>query len=56
MFQLRCHFRALFSNVSYYLVCINISTTGATGGAGTAYPSGTPELVLLDLQFYVYVL
>jgi hypothetical protein len=26
-------------------VCINISTTGATGGAGTAYPSGAPEFI-----------
>jgi hypothetical protein len=45
MFQLRSHFRALFSNVSYYLICIYISTTGATGGAGTVYPSGAPEFI-----------
>ena len=36
------------------------NTTGATNGAGTAYPSRTPlifsGLMLLDLQFYVYVL
>ena len=41
-----------------------ICNQGATSGAGTAYPSGAPEFtpgfqwrfVLLNLQFYVYVL
>ena len=27
----------------YHRVCNYINTTGATSGAGTAYPSGTPE-------------
>ena len=39
----RNHFPALFSYVSYHLVCIYINTTGATSGAGTAYPSGAHE-------------
>jgi hypothetical protein len=29
--------------MTYHRVCNKIITTGATGGAGTAYPSGTPE-------------
>jgi hypothetical protein len=28
--------------MSYHRVCIYINTTGATSGAGTAYPSGAP--------------
>ena len=47
---------SLFSN--------QINTTSVTSGAGTAYPSEAPEFtprflvgfVLLNLQFYVYVL
>ena len=39
----RNHFPALFSYVSYHLVCIYINTTGVTSGAGTAYPSGAHE-------------
>ena len=46
------------------LIKINKHTTGATSGAGTVYPSGAPEglprflvgFMLLNLQFYVYVL
>ena len=45
-------------------ILILINTTGATSRTGTAYPCGAPALtprflvgfVLLDLQFYVYVL
>ena len=48
----------------YHRVCNQINTTGATSGAETADPSGEPaftpglfvEFVLLDLQFYMYVL
>ena len=28
---------------TYYRVCSYINTTGATSGAGNAYPSGEPE-------------
>ena len=53
----------LSSFMTYHRVCNQINTTGATSGAGTAYPSGASEFtpflvgfVLLDLQLYVYVL
>ena len=36
----RKHFPVLSLFTTYYRVC---STTGATSGAGTAYPSGAPE-------------
>jgi len=36
----RKHFPVLSSSMTYHLVC---NTTGATSGAGTAYPSGAPE-------------
>jgi hypothetical protein len=29
----------------YHRVCNYINTTGAISGAGTAYPSGVPELI-----------
>jgi hypothetical protein len=29
--------------MTYHRVCNKINTTGATSGAGTAYPSGAPE-------------
>jgi hypothetical protein len=32
-----------FLVMTYHRVCNYINTTGATSGAGTAYPSGTPE-------------
>ena len=48
----------------FHRVCNQIKTTGATSGAGIAYPSGSTRVdcrflvgfVLLDLQFNVYVL
>ena len=53
----RKHFQVLFSFFTYHRVCNQSNTTGATSGAGTAYPSGTPSFlvrfVLLDLQFSV---
>jgi hypothetical protein len=30
----------------YHQICNQINTTGATSGAGTAYPSGAPEFTL----------
>ena len=39
----RKHFPVLSSYMIYHRVCNYINTTGATSGAGTAYPSGTPE-------------
>ena len=44
-----CNMKYLFcfpvhsSFTTYYRVCNQINTTGATRGAGTAYPSGAPE-------------
>jgi hypothetical protein len=35
--------QTLSSFVTYYRVCNHINTTGATSGAGTAYPSGASE-------------
>ncbi len=37
------HNPGLSSFVTYRLVCNKSNTMGATSGAGTAYPSGTPE-------------
>ena len=39
----RKHFPVLSSFTTYYRVCNQINTTGATSRAGTAYPSGEPE-------------
>jgi hypothetical protein len=39
----RKHFPVLSSIMTYHRVCNKINTTGATSGAGTAYPSGAPE-------------
>ena len=49
---------------NYYRVCNQINTTGATSGAGTAYPSGAPEFtpsfsgvrVTRSLVLYVFFL
>ena len=38
----RKHFPVLSSFMSYHRICKQINTTGATNGAGTAYPSGEP--------------
>jgi hypothetical protein len=43
IFHCRKHFPVLSSSMAYYQVCNYINTTGATSGAGTAYPSGVPE-------------
>jgi hypothetical protein len=37
------HFPVLSSFMTYHWVCNQINMTGATCGAGTAYPSGVPE-------------
>ena len=37
------HFPVLSSFMIYYRVCNQINMTGATSGAGTAYPFGAPE-------------
>ena len=42
-FTCREHFPVVSSFMTYHRVCNEINTTGATGGAGTAYPSGAPE-------------
>ena len=39
----RKHFPVLSSFTTYHRICNQIKTTGATSGAGTAYPSGAPE-------------
>jgi hypothetical protein len=39
----RKHFPVLSSFMTYHRVCNYINKTGATSGAGTAYPSGAPE-------------
>ena len=39
----RKHFPVLSSFTTYYLVCNQVNTTGATSGAETAYLSGVPE-------------
>jgi hypothetical protein len=39
----RKHFPVLSSFTTYYRVCNYINTTGATSGAGTAYPSGASD-------------
>jgi len=39
----RKHFPVLSSFTTYYRVCNQINTTGATSGAGNAHPSGAPE-------------
>ena len=39
----RKHFTVLSSFTTYYRVCNQINTTGATSGAGNAYPSGAPD-------------
>ena len=64
MFTCRKHFPVLSSFMTYHRVCNQINTTGATSGEGTAYPSEASDFIpwflvgfmLLDLQFYVYVL
>ena len=38
------HFPVLSSFTTYYRVCNQINTTGATSGAETAYPSGAPPV------------
>ena len=61
MFTCHKHFPILSSIMTYHRVCNQINTTGATSGAGTAYPFGSPEFtpnifvgfVLPNLQFYV---
>ena len=60
----RKYFLVLSSFTTYHRMCNQINMTGVTSGAGTVYPFGAPEFtsgflegfVLLDLQFYVYVL
>ena len=39
----RKHFLVFSSFMAYHLVCSYTNTTDNTSGAGTAYPSGTPE-------------
>ena len=39
----RKHFPVLSSFMTHHRICYYINTTGATSGAGTAYPSGAPE-------------
>jgi hypothetical protein len=39
------HLPVLSSFMTYHRVCNKINTTGATSGAGTAYPSGAPEFI-----------
>ena len=39
------HLPVLSSFITYHRVCNKINTTGATSGAGTAYPSGAPEFI-----------
>ena len=63
IFHLRKHFQVLSSFMTYHRLFNQIKATGATSGAGTAYSSeylSSPlflvGFVLLDLQFYVYVL
>ena len=43
MFHLSQSFPVLSSFMTCHRVCNQINTTGATSGAGTAYPSGAPE-------------
>jgi hypothetical protein len=58
----RKNFPVLFSFTTYYRLCNYITTTGATSGAGTAYPAGAPEFtpgfsgvrVTRSLVLYVY--
>ena len=56
----RKHFPVLSSFMTYPRVCNTNNTTGTTSGAGTAYPSGTPEFtpggvrVTRSLVLYVY--
>ena len=40
----RKHFPVLSSFMTYYWICSYSNTTGATSGAGAAYPSRAPEL------------
>ena len=42
----RKHFPVLSSCITCHRVCNYINTMGATGGAGTAYPSGVPMFTL----------
>jgi hypothetical protein len=39
-----CHSQTSF--MTYHQVCHEINTTGVSSGAGTVYPSGTPEFTL----------
>ena len=41
----RRHFLVLSSFTTYHRVCNSINTTGATSGAGTAYPSGASTFI-----------
>jgi len=41
----RSHNPVLSSFMNYHRVCNKSNTTGATSGAGTAYPFGTPEFI-----------
>jgi hypothetical protein len=41
----RIHHPEISSFVTYHRFCNKSSTTGATFGAGTAYPSGVPEFI-----------
>ena len=43
---IRNHFSVLFSFMTYHRVYNESNTTGATSGAGTAYPSGAHEFTL----------
>jgi hypothetical protein len=50
----RKHFPVLSSFMTYPRVCNTINTTGTTSGAGTAYPSGTPEFTPGDWGQHKY--
>ena len=62
----RKHFPVLSLFLTYYRVCNQINTMGATSGAGTAYPSGELEFTpgfqwgscysIFFFMFYLYVL
>ena len=61
-FTCRKHFPVISLFMTYHWVCNSSNRTGATSGAGTAYPSWAPEFtpwffvgfVSLDLYFYVW--
>jgi hypothetical protein len=49
----RKHIQVLSSFTTYHRVCNWSNMTGATSGAGTAYPSGAPEFTLGFLLGFV---